>query len=149
MAYKKQLRDKDGNVVYPDVGLNLDDVVYSDDPTEEFDSVIDPNSYSTSEKWTGGYWIDGKKIYKKTINFGSLPNSGEKQVNHGISLGNVIKIEGWCFSNALGWYNLPFAASGNWAIEVKIYYNTVVVVTGVDRSGISTAYITLYYTKSS
>lgn len=35
MAYKKQLRDKDGNVVYPDVGLNLDDVVYSDDPTEE------------------------------------------------------------------------------------------------------------------
>lgn len=34
MAYKKQLRDKDGNVVYPDVGLNLDDVVYSDDPTE-------------------------------------------------------------------------------------------------------------------
>lgn len=34
MAIKKQLKDKDGNTIYPDVGLNLDDVVYSDDPTE-------------------------------------------------------------------------------------------------------------------
>lgn len=32
MAIKKQLKDKDGNTIYPDVGLNLDDVVYSDDP---------------------------------------------------------------------------------------------------------------------
>ena len=34
MAIKKQLKDKNGNTIYPDVGLNLDDVVYSDDPTE-------------------------------------------------------------------------------------------------------------------
>lgn len=33
-TYKKQLKDKNGNTIYPDVGLNLDDVVYSDDPTE-------------------------------------------------------------------------------------------------------------------
>lgn len=38
-TYKKQLHDKDGNVIYPDVGLNLDDVVYSDDPTEPAGSV--------------------------------------------------------------------------------------------------------------
>lgn len=25
------------------------------------------NHYSTSETWTGKYWIDGKKIYNKTI----------------------------------------------------------------------------------
>ena len=24
-------------------------------------------SYSTSEKWTGDYWIDGKKIYRKVF----------------------------------------------------------------------------------
>lgn len=34
-TYKKQLRDKDGNTIYPDVGLDLDSVVYSDDPSEE------------------------------------------------------------------------------------------------------------------
>lgn len=33
-TYKKQLIDKDGNIIIPDVGINLDDVVYSDDPTE-------------------------------------------------------------------------------------------------------------------
>lgn len=38
MAYKKQLHDKDGNVIYPDVGINLEDVVYSDDPTEPVES---------------------------------------------------------------------------------------------------------------
>lgn len=34
MAIKKQLKDKDGNTIYPDVGLDLDSVVYSDDPTQ-------------------------------------------------------------------------------------------------------------------
>lgn len=24
-------------------------------------------TYSTEEQWTGEYWIDGKKIYRKTI----------------------------------------------------------------------------------
>ena len=24
-------------------------------------------SYSTNEQWTGGYWIDGKKIYRKVF----------------------------------------------------------------------------------
>ena len=37
MAIKKQLKDKNGNTIYPDVGLNLDDVVYSDDPAESPD----------------------------------------------------------------------------------------------------------------
>ena len=31
-TYKRQLRDKDGNTIYPDVGLELDDVIYGDDP---------------------------------------------------------------------------------------------------------------------
>lgn len=26
-------------------------------------------TYSTTEQWTGEYWIDGKKIWKKTIQF--------------------------------------------------------------------------------
>lgn len=32
-TYKKQLQDKDGNTIYPDVGIDLDNVVYGDDPT--------------------------------------------------------------------------------------------------------------------
>nr|DAL83801.1 MAG TPA: hypothetical protein [Caudoviricetes sp.] len=29
--------------------------------------------YSNAEQFTGSYWIDGKKIYEKTINIGALP----------------------------------------------------------------------------
>lgn len=149
MAYKKQLRDKDGNVVYPDVGLNLDDVVYSDDPTEEIGSIIDPSSYSLDEKWTGGYWIDGKKIYKKTINFGALPNNTTKNVAHNISnLENVIEVKGWTYAFSQGWFPLPFASTGSYPIEVKVTSTNVVVVTTIERSGIGTCYITLYYTKT-
>jgi hypothetical protein len=84
MAYKKQLKDKNGNVIYPDVGLNLDAVVYSDDPTvvepeptayigtdEIEDGAVTPSkissaTYSTSEQVVGT-WIDGKPIYRKVI----------------------------------------------------------------------------------
>lgn len=34
MALKKQLRDKDGNLIYPDVGIDLDEVIYGSDPGE-------------------------------------------------------------------------------------------------------------------
>ena len=34
MALKKQLYDKDGNEIYPNVGLDLDEVVYAGDPEE-------------------------------------------------------------------------------------------------------------------
>jgi hypothetical protein len=30
-------------------------------------------SFSLNEEWTGGYWIDGKKIYRKVINCGEGP----------------------------------------------------------------------------
>ena len=100
MAYKKQLRDKDGNVVYPDVGLNLDDVVYSDDPDEAVEDIIDPSSYSLDEKWTGGYWVDGNKIYKKTISI-DIPSSGtEVTIAHNISnFNSLIKYDGVCERN--------------------------------------------------
>ena len=30
-------------------------------------AVSESLSYSTEEKWTGGYWIDGKPIYRKSF----------------------------------------------------------------------------------
>lgn len=36
--------------------------------------------YSTSEQWTGEYWIDGRKIYSKTIAY-SGSTSGKLNVN--------------------------------------------------------------------
>lgn len=48
-----------------DDASEADDVVWSAEKTRE---AIGPESYSTSEQWTGKYWIDGKKIYSIVTN---------------------------------------------------------------------------------
>lgn len=59
------------------------------------DDEKDHNHYSTEETATGMYWIDGKPIYRKVIDFGALPNNAHKDVNHGISnLGTVVNLYG-------------------------------------------------------
>jgi len=153
MAYKKQLRDKDGNTIYPDVGLDLDSVVYSDDPTEELDSIIDPNSYSTEERWTGGYWVDGKPIYKKTIYVSSFPNAAEATINHNISnLGQVIFLQGYMATGSGGAWPIPMPPNPLASITTGIIAfasNTSIIIrTGSDRRQYS-GHITLWYTKSS
>ena len=107
--------------------------------------------YSTSEQDTGFTWVDGKHIYKKTINFGALPNQTAKKVSTGVSnIEKVINITGYAMSSTQV-QPLPFASSGNWAIEVNYdrNANTINVVTAADRTSSTECYITLYYTKSS
>lgn len=41
-TYKKQLKDKDGNTIYPDVGIDLDQAIYGSDPTE---TISDPEPW--------------------------------------------------------------------------------------------------------
>lgn len=48
------------------------------------DGVVSGISYSTSEQWTGDYWIDGKKIYQKTITWSEL-GIGLPSILHGIT----------------------------------------------------------------
>lgn len=115
--------------------------VYGGDPI-----ILD---YSTSEINTGTYWIDGSVIYKKTINFGTLPNATVKNVAHGISnLGELVKYEGTVrnVTNIFLNINSPGVTSGY--LRTIVDNTNIIVVTDVDRSG-DTAYITLYYTKSS
>lgn len=65
-TYKKQFKDKNGNTIYPDVGIDLGNVVYSDDPTTPIGDIIDPYTYSTTETRIGT-WVDGKPIYRKVF----------------------------------------------------------------------------------
>ena len=115
--------------------------------------------YSTTER-EDGTWIDGSIIYKKTINFGALPNATSKNVAHGISnLDNVISIEGFMTNGSIS------ASSNNWVTNVpgitgvsqSDFYKygvacyvqgaNVTIQTGMDRSSMN-AYITLRYTKT-
>ena len=55
------------------------------------------NSYSTEEQATGGFWIDGKPIYRKTYEIGatnSLGNNSSKTIASGLTnIDRVIEIK--------------------------------------------------------
>ena len=156
-----QLVDKDNNNIYPVTTADAPTItVTSVDPGEgvslaanHFIAVYgeDQDSYSTNEMETNAKWIDGKTIYKKTVNFGALPNATSKQVAHGITnLYRVIEIVGWAYRSGDGTsFPLPAtSASATGAITVTATATDINVSTGTDRSNIAESYITLYYTKS-
>lgn len=107
--------------------------------------------YFSTEINTGTKWVDGSPIYRKTINFGALPNANTKSVNHGISFSRVIKIEGVAQYSNGGVIFLPNANVVSAEANVSIFISTTQITIdtgGQDRSD-ATAYITIYYTKSS
>lgn len=114
-------------------------------------STIGALNYSTSEAATGGTWVDGKPIYKKTINMGALPNAADKTVAHGITnLGMVVKLEGVA-TNGTYYYNLPLVYQGsdsNYNVELYATSTAVGVKANTNRSMFTSSYITIYYTKS-
>lgn len=110
--------------------------------------------YSSSEVNTGFTWIDGKYIYKKTINCGNLPNSTTKTVAHNISnISSVIKFDGVATNLTNDMFQtLPFssATTATDSIELSITATDVQIVTKTSywSNNYPTSYVTIYYTKS-
>lgn len=108
------------------------------------------NSYSTDEVKTGGKWIDGKPIYRKTISCGALPNNTTKKVAHGISnLGRVIKTEGYSVGSADSsgsFIPVPYVSG----VPMALYIDTtdIVLQTSGTYSNYSDSYVTIEYTKT-
>lgn len=107
------------------------------------------SNYSTTEVDTGGTWIDGSTIYKKTVVIASLGTAGSTTaVAHGITnLSKIIKIEGVSQSGT-NFTILPYADGGNNDIGVYVNSTNVCVYSQANRTGQS-ADVTIYYTKSS
>lgn len=108
-------------------------------------------NYSSEESFTGMYWIDGKKIYEKTINIGTLPNKGDsgvKNVAHGISqLDRVIDIRGIAVSGTetiLLPHNNPWVLGES--VTIRVSEANITVDTNSNKSSY-TGYVTLKYTK--
>lgn len=115
-------------------------------------TTLNFGNYSVTEQDTGFTWVDGKHIYKKTIDIGTPADSSSKLVAHGITnLGTVVKIEGML--NGPSIVPLPFVSeSGSInCVEIVIDTTDIRVVTGSSwwYSNNYAGYITLYYTKSS
>lgn len=114
-------------------------------------TTLNFGNYSTSEQDTGFTWVDGKHIYKKTVNFGALPDSTNKTVAHGISnLSRVIKIESTSYNSVDSNFThipSPGVSDSIYSMNLQVNATGVRIVTGTNRSN-ETAYVTIYYTKS-
>lgn len=105
-------------------------------------------NYSTDEVFTGKYWIDGKEIYRKVIDFGNLPNASTKAVAHGISsVGTIIRQSGLTVINGI---TVPIPAANpepTLSMTLQTDSTNVVIITGANRSSY-TAKVILEYTKA-
>lgn len=108
-------------------------------------------NYSTTEIDTGYTWLNGEKVYKKSVIFGYLPNTGTKTMPHGIThLKYCIDIIGVAtkgdYSAQL---KLPWVAgSSTNAVSLGIINDSIQIQTGGDRSDMS-CIVTILYTKTS
>lgn len=100
--------------------------------------------YSTEETFTGKYWIDGKPIYRKILNFTLGTQNQYERVEHGIS--NIY----WIISQTVNYNyggNIYYAPNGH-ITETNVngtyfsYFNNNSYIVG------SNAYAILEYTKT-
>ena len=104
---------------------------------------------------TGAKWIDGKTIYKKTIETTDIPAANsEKNIPHNISnLSVVLRIEsigvasGNRFSPMPQTFNAMMFSSG--ALSMRVTDTNINISSNSNGCGQTKLYITLYYTKSS
>lgn len=109
-------------------------------------------NYSTSEVDTGFTWVDGKPIYKKTINFGALPNTGGKNFAHGISgLSMVIRHETVTHTaDSQDFFPVPLASVVGIGSQIQITFTatSIQVQSGTTNRSSHSMYVTLYYVKA-
>lgn len=147
----KPVCDASGNVICPQTRTAA---VYDPVSGQTLDAVIHP-TYSTEEQWTGEYWIDGKKIYKKTFSGGSL-TTGTVDLWENAQIERIVKSE-FAYATAAsqfapsgGFISNQLAASAIWmnAIGYKPQTQTLVAFfTGGTTPSLVEWYVTVYYTK--
>lgn len=120
----------------------------------DFSSVLALSNYSQTEAATGYTWEDGSMIYKKTVYISSLPNTTTGNYPHGITnLSQVIKLEGFMLTSGGGAWPLPQVPNPTSSgitngIRLSVSASNITIDAGTNRST-SSAYVTLWYTKTS
>ena len=110
------------------------------------------NKYSTSEQIVGE-WIDGKPIYRKVVNVGSVNAGGNKQIDNVVTNRNIlVSIKGTAYSSAFNqYYGIPNAHSSisDYYINALLVGNNLQVRAGSGfTNGINTVYVIIEYTKT-
>jgi hypothetical protein len=112
-------------------------------------AAIEPiKLYSEEEVNTKQVWIDGKEIYRKVIDIGTLPNATIKNTGHGIaSFSNLVRIYGIA-NNGSTYLTIPHVSSSAAANQINMQVTTanVRISTAIDFSAYS-GHVILEYTK--
>lgn len=108
-------------------------------------------TYSTAEQRIGT-WIDGKPLYSKVINIGTLPSSATQvRYPHGIlNLERIYKFDGIAYGKTDGSHNgfaLPYTINSSTLVGIFWDGTDITVATTLDRSGYIGLFI-VYYTKA-
>lgn len=106
--------------------------------------------YSYEERLVGT-WVDGKPLYEKTVDFGTLPNATSKEVPHGIENVDVIWVhDGYVLNstnNECYTINCPNPNNNSFSCLMFANGNNIRAQTVVDYSQM-TAVAILRYTKT-
>ena len=111
-------------------------------------NIANGNKITTGQETATNEYIDGKRVYRKRINCGTLANAGNTVVAHGLSNVTFVKIEGIARVSNVQCFPIPYSStSSNYSITVGTNSANVTITTGIDRTN-CTGFIDLYYTKN-
>lgn len=104
--------------------------------------------YSYEERLVGT-WVDGKPLYEKTVDFGTLPNNTSKEVPHGIENVDVIWVHDGYTRSGDFFDTLVHTDTRSLGYCWRIFANktSIQMVTGADRRSVK-ATVVLRYTKT-
>jgi len=146
------------SVILPEDPTQLRNVL-----TEKFQRLIeavndkDIGQYNTVELINGQLFFRSgnpqsyRQVYRKVVDFGALPNTGTKNVAHGITWNSntrFTRIYGTATDPSTRAIPLPYVdtTAGN-SIELSVDTTNVQVITAADYTGYTDTYIVLEYTQ--
>lgn len=112
-----------------------------------------PYIYSLEEREVGVF-TDGKPLYEKTVDCGSVPNASTKSIAHGISnLDYIADIKGSCSGySPIKYYPIPLvqhsASLVNYQVKIEVDATNIILNTAADLSPLTKCYVTIQYTKT-
>ena len=112
------------------------------------DGMYGPD-YSLNEQDTGRRWVDGKKIYQKTVDCGALPNSTSKLTAHGIAnMDHLVHMTGMAEHPGNNFIILPHSGMPSVSNNVGMYATktNAVTYTYANNTHYTRSYLTLWYT---
>lgn len=113
-------------------------------------NCIKQHNITTGTEFATDEYIDNKRVYRKRVNCGALPNATAKSVAHGLSNVTFVKPPQGLAKNSNGTVlTLPYSAPNGveYSVALSVNNTNIQISAGNDRSAYTECYVDLYYTK--